>query len=286
MVAREVARADQWACVCDSVCVCSVSQSHASLSDNGIAGPHRGWVVAPSRDPIMPVPLRVATWKRGPTVITAWPSGGEDTLSVSPRRNAWMSLSCLPACPPPLFFFILSPINPPSRTTTPSISFQTPPHTLLPLLFLSCKSAPPSWEKQHAPVRYEDQNQEENKRIPVDLLRRSILVSGFFESTPWQRARFALMTLSGDCNPCLLVYGTLSVSRVFIENTVLCVAIIQTPANYKIRDLCLGACGVSPISEQIFEYQRSLLQQVYDCVESVAIHAEDAGTCRMQEINF
>ncbi|KAM7365382.1 hypothetical protein PAMP_016315 [Pampus punctatissimus] len=65
-----------------------VSQSHASPSDNGIDGPHRGWVVAPSRDPIMLVPLRVATWKRGPTVITAWPSGGEDTLSVSPRRNA------------------------------------------------------------------------------------------------------------------------------------------------------------------------------------------------------
>lgn len=59
------------------------------------------------------------------------------------------------------------------------------------------------------------------------------------------------MTLSGDCNPCLLVYGTLSVSRVFIENAVLCVAIIQTPANYTIRDLCLGACGVSPISELI-----------------------------------
>eukprot|EP00064_Thunnus_orientalis_P011764 superscaffoldBa00001735_g11795 len=63
-------------------------QSHASPSDNGIAGPHRGWVVAPSRDPIMPVPLRVATWKRRPTVITAWTSDGEDTLSVSPRRNA------------------------------------------------------------------------------------------------------------------------------------------------------------------------------------------------------
>ncbi|MEQ2167052.1 hypothetical protein GOODEAATRI_000270, partial [Goodea atripinnis] len=70
------------------VSVCSVSESHASPLDNGSADPHRGRVVAPSRDPIMPVPLRVATWKRGPTVITAWPSGGEDTLSQSPCRNA------------------------------------------------------------------------------------------------------------------------------------------------------------------------------------------------------
>ena len=31
----------------------------------------------------------------------------------------------------------------------------------------------------------------------------------------------------------------------------MCAAIIQTPANYKIRDLCLGACGVSPISDLI-----------------------------------
>lgn len=73
-------------CVC--LCVCSVSQSHASPLDNSMVGPHRGWLVAPSRDPIMPVPLRVATWKRGPTVITAWPNGRVDTLSVSPCRNA------------------------------------------------------------------------------------------------------------------------------------------------------------------------------------------------------
>lgn len=78
------------ACVCVWLWVCAraVSQSHTSRSDNGIAGPHWSRAVAPSRDPIMPVPLRVATWKRRPTAITAWLSGGEDTLSVSPRRNS------------------------------------------------------------------------------------------------------------------------------------------------------------------------------------------------------
>lgn len=79
-----------------------------------------------------------------------------------------------------------------------------------------------------------------------------------FESTPWQRARFALMTLSWDCNPCLLVYGMLSASCVFIENAVLCVAIIRTPGNYRIKDLCLGACGVSTISEQILNNNSDL----------------------------
>lgn len=139
------------------VCVFSLSQSHASPLDNGIAGPHQGWVVAPSRDPIMPVPLRVATWKRGLTVITAWPSGREDTLSVSPRRNAWMSLSCLPARH--LFFFFYSPIN-------PLHLLLNPPHMHTPLtLFFLASVLLHFEEKQHAPVRYENQNQEDNKRF-------------------------------------------------------------------------------------------------------------------------
>lgn len=157
MVAREVARVDQWVCAC----VFSLSQSHASPLDNGIAGPHQGWVVAPSRDPIMPVPLRVATWKRGLTVITAWPSGREDTLSVSPRRNAWMSLSCLPACH--LFFFFFF-----SNQATHLLL--KPPHTLRSLSSSSWVCSSILRKKQHARVRYEDKNQKDNKRIPVDLL--------------------------------------------------------------------------------------------------------------------
>lgn len=85
------------------------------------------------------------------------------------------------------------------------------------------------------------------KKAPVDLLRLFYSRPGF-ESTPWQRARCALMTLSRDCNPCVLVYGMLSASCVFIENAVLCVAIMRTPGNYKIKDLCLEACGDSPIA--------------------------------------
>lgn len=57
MVAREVARADQCASVC--VCVC-IQYLKATLHRWTMAVPaHTGpWVVAPSRDPIIPVPLR------------------------------------------------------------------------------------------------------------------------------------------------------------------------------------------------------------------------------------
>lgn len=83
------------------VCAFSIWEPHFAVGQwHWRPTPHSG--CGTKRDPIMPVPLRVVTWKQGPTVITAWPSGGEDTLSVSPRRNAWMSLSWSPAWPQPL----------------------------------------------------------------------------------------------------------------------------------------------------------------------------------------
>ena len=165
--------------ISESVCVrpcpsvCSVSQSHASPLDNGIAGPHQGSVVAPSRDPIMPVPLRVATWKRGPTVITAWPSGGRTPCQC--HHVVTRECHC-PACPLGLHLLFFS-----SQPSSPSP---------LCLCFFQV-SASILRKKCLSKIWY--QNQEENKRIPCWFTVLFYSQLGF-DSMPWQQTRLPLIT--------------------------------------------------------------------------------------------
>lgn len=150
MVAREVARAVQWA----RVCVCSVSQSHASPLDNGSAGPH--WALGCGTKPRAnnagaaegcdletraDCDNSLAEWRGGRLVSVATSQCVNVTVLLAhPASTSYFSPGCSPDCSFP------------------------PPYTYP--LFSSSKSLPPSWEKRHALVRYEDQYQEENKRIP------------------------------------------------------------------------------------------------------------------------
>lgn len=183
------------------MCVCSISLSHASTSHNGIAGPHWGWFVAPSRDPIMPVPLRVATWKWRLTVITAWPSGGEDTLSVSPCRNTWMSLSCFL----PTLHLLFSPPDT-LPTLLPSLFFHASLH-----LERKKKRNRSQWDTKTRTRR-------KIKNGSVDLLRYSL---HDLEAMRRESVWFPLMTLGQDWAHCLLIYSLLSAECVFIEYIVL-----------------------------------------------------------------
>ncbi|CAL8388556.1 unnamed protein product [Boreogadus saida] len=81
-----------------------------AVLDNDGSGPRPplgAWGPAPSRDPIMLAPLRVATWKRSPTVITAWLGGGGPGGAKGPRpkcqcrRVGTRECHCLATPPPP-----------------------------------------------------------------------------------------------------------------------------------------------------------------------------------------